>query len=249
MSVKTLVRPQRNSADRPIHLDPASIERFWLWFDGSLILSDGRPRVMYHGTAHDIEEPSGQPFWLAYEPKVAQIYADRAAHANHQDENEGPGDEFIDIDEYNPVYDGVIQGGGQNILPVYVRALKPLDLSDLPGSSSVRQVFLALQKRGIIPATESAEDAIDWMDHPDATSVYRILEELDVYRDIQRLGYDAVIITDVDTTGNYHDSIGVFEPSQVKSAIGNSGKFDPASNRIADQDDVVAQPAFRMSAA
>ena len=57
IDVNGVARPRANSAGRAIHPTEEGIRNFWKWFGSSVVVDDqGRPVVMYHGTARDIEE-------------------------------------------------------------------------------------------------------------------------------------------------------------------------------------------------
>jgi hypothetical protein len=55
------------------------------------------------------------------------------------------------------------------------------------------------------------------------------MEKHTVIKAIKAAGFDAMYVDD--ETGK---SLAVFSPTQIKSAIGNSGKFDPVSTDITD---------------
>ena len=52
-----VIRPTRNSEGRLIFPTEEGLRNFWKWFgDSAIVDNKGRPVVMYHGTARDIEE-------------------------------------------------------------------------------------------------------------------------------------------------------------------------------------------------
>lgn len=53
-------------------------------------------------------------------------------------------------------------------------------------------------------------------------------------------GHDGVIFNKSDMLGSKGKSYAVFEPTQIKSAIGNTGRFDPSSSSITDQAESIA---------
>jgi len=55
-----------------------------------------------------------------------------------------------------------------------------------------------------------------------------MLQDLEIVTRIRALGYDGIWMRE---EGEY-DTIAVFEPTQIKSAIGNDGEFDPKSSII-----------------
>jgi hypothetical protein len=55
----------------------------------------------------------------------------------------------------------------------------------------------------------------------------------DVVETIKKAGYDSVIFNDENPdTGESFEVWAVFEPTQIKSAIGNGGGFDPGNGDI-----------------
>lgn len=132
---------------------------FKAWFGESKVVTpDGQPLVVYHGTNADFEsfdtgKLQAEGIHLSTEPAVANRYSASRA------------------------MDG---GKGANVIPVYVRAERVLDV-------------------------------------PMITT--------DAVREAAANGFDAV---------RRGDHIVVMKPEQIKSAIGNSGKFDPNSGSLTD---------------
>ncbi len=93
-----------NSKGQPIHSTLEGVRNFWRWFGDSRVVDDqGRPLVVYHGTAADIE---------AFDPELtkspifgkAVYFAGDAATAS-----------------------GYATGEGANVLPVYLSVSTPTD--------------------------------------------------------------------------------------------------------------------------
>ncbi len=102
---------------RPAQTETQAFRR---WFGASKIVDDdGRPRVMYHGTAQDIEafvpKQAGAIF-VTDEPIFAQAYADTSAKWM---ESRG-------------------QEGATNIVPLYVKAERPFDYEDAQQVAAVK---------------------------------------------------------------------------------------------------------------
>jgi len=55
-----------------------------------------------------------------------------------------------------------------------------------------------------------------------------LLEDVEIISRIRALGYDGIWMRE----GDEYDTIAVFHPSQIKSATGNNGEFDPLSPSI-----------------
>lgn len=102
--------------------------------------------------------------------------------------------------------------GGANVMPIYAKAKRLLDVAG--GGRPIRQV-------------ESGEK-IDGMKYGESLRNYA-----------KRAGYDGIRFRDVtDDVGPdmppVADVYALFNPEQIKSATGNSGKFDPASDSLTD---------------
>jgi hypothetical protein len=107
------------------------------------------------------------------------------------------------------------EGAAVIIMPFFLRVLRPFD-----------------------PRTyECAELMAEWglgiPGHYD-NSNWEVLEDLEVVARIKSLGFDGIWMK----RGEFYDTIAIFHPRQVKSSIGNSGRFNPDSNSLTDQGQV-----------
>ena len=157
------------------------------WFGGSKTIDgDGKPLVLYHGTARNFERFSHDwrgtmggrlGFWFASDPAATQIFS-------------------------NPRYTGEASA----TMPVYLRVEKPMEYAGW-------DAFVA--------AGESTGKAVV----EDRLTSLR--------RSLKRKGYDGVVIRGSKTdSGVERDDWVAFEPTQIKSATGNSGAFDPENPSI-----------------
>jgi hypothetical protein len=121
----------------------------------------------------------------------------------------------VDKNESNP-----------NIMPVYVRAENPFDYENV---EHVEKVIEYLHKtnlfRGIQPG---------WFEggHWDK------MEDRSVQKAIKALGFDSFYVNEFGTK-----NLGVYNPTQIKSAIGNNGEFNPENPNILRQPEN-AKPAI-----
>lgn len=202
---------------------------FKKWFKKSKVVNaDGSPMKVYHGTLKD--------FFTFRTSSTDQL----GAH-------------FGTIDQAEGFTEGGRNGGG-NIMPVYLSIQNPLRLTD---EAAWTPVDVAIQLNGLTPegglVSEAEIEKLENMSEQDAANyVQGILE---------KAGYDGVVylnrhegsaFTDyLDNNGmmpqgfsrwsdaqvlrmfpDAKDSYIVFKPSQVKSAISNTGAFDPANPDI-----------------
>ena len=169
---------------------------FKRWFGASKIVdANGKPKVMYHGTKGDFSAfrmtTSGMLF-VTEDPGFAEIFAT-------------PEDKTLEENE------------GGNILPVYVRAVKPFDYEN---PSHVAELHKELQKN---PNTKGiTQDGI-------ALGRWEILEDRDVVNTIKRLGFDGMYVYELELK-----NLAVFSPNQIKSAVGNIGTFDTSTSILSN---------------
>lgn len=102
---------------------------------------------------------------------------------------------------------------GGNVMPMYMRIVNPIGFDD---AMKIKMQLV----NDLIASGESWAEV--------EKSIGRRLTA-----HLKELGYDGVSPTDGKWEG-VGDSWTAFSPAQVKSAIGNSGSFDPASNKITD---------------
>lgn len=102
--------------------------------------------------------------------------------------------------------------------PMYIRMDRPLRLPDL-GDWRAPVVIDALRGAGIAVSESEQRDVLR------AKNPAAALREL-----IKRKGYDGVVYAN--EAEGYGDSYIVFDPSQIKSATGNTGAFDPKNPDI-----------------
>jgi hypothetical protein len=104
--------------------------------------------------------------------------------------------------------------GGATILvmPVYLRVLRPFD-----------------------PRTKECRKLTDewhlWYPELGNYGEWEDLEDVEIVERIKSLGFDGIWMR----LSNHYDTLAVFSSSQVKSAIGNSGSFDPDSPSLTDR--------------
>lgn len=176
--------PLLNDKGRPIASDPTALARFWEWAgDTKAVDAQGRPRVLYHGTAGSIE---------AFDPALVG--------SRHVDMEVGPAYYFTDDVKTASWYakdSGKQAKGGANVVPVYLSMKNPL-------------------------IVDFQEEGIEYLEE----ELVRAKEN----------GHDGLICRNYND-GGVSDHYIVFDPAQVKSAIGNEGTFDPSSSDLVLRDD------------
>lgn len=77
------MRPALNSAGRPIHPTIEGVRNFWRWFgDSQVVDAQGRPLVLYHASAREFDQ-SNRTFWGFANPNGANAYAAMRAEAGN----------------------------------------------------------------------------------------------------------------------------------------------------------------------
>lgn len=138
-------RATRNSAGYPIARDEAGVRAFWAWFGDSKVVDDqGRPLVVYHGTASEFDAFSKKAdakhidlpgFFFTPDPAIAQRFADSASRKPFRDK------------------DGYIEGfEGASIVPTYLSIQSPdeiaLDDAETGRMSNASRVRSLIEKAG-----------------------------------------------------------------------------------------------------
>lgn len=175
---------------------------FKKWFGNSKITdADGQPKVMYHGTAENIE---------SFKPRQANAIF------------------LTDNPDFASGFAGAREGA--NVLPVYVASANPFDYRDPQHITRLEAVLR--QNHGTAPIEVamprvpvmrlSAED----LAKRTATGNWMFIESPPVMAYI-KANHDGFW-----TKERNQVNLGVFKPTQIKSAIGNRGTFDPANPDI-----------------
>jgi len=114
---------------------------------------------------------------------------------------------------------------GSATIPVYLKAENPLDLTGGVSETAAEKLVAAgLSERFVYNRMGSW----DMFDGEDGAAVVAAAKAA---------GYDAIVFNDQNpVTGDSFEAWAVFEPTQIKSAIGNAGTFDPNNPSILRQD-------------
>lgn len=175
---------------------------FKKWFGDSKVVDEsGKPLVVYHGNPSTTETPT-------------------VFHCGKS------GGAFFTDDPYSA--EGFTADKG-TISPVYLKIENPLDLreygQDVSGVYALRD---ALVEGGMSESQAARLFDVD-EDDPERSSVWYYVRHPAISKAIQKL-YDGMIFEDYSTPANpdaTYTSYVVFSPTQIKSATGNRGTFDP----------------------
>lgn len=181
--------------------DVTQTTEFKRWFGASKIVdSNGKPRVMYHGTTADIAAfKPGTPVYLADTGEAASAYARQFG--------------YVKADE---------AGLGGNVMPLFVKAENPFDYAD---PKHVAWLADELAKNGKINQVPIEEDE-DYS--PIYNSAKEALSDGNAYA-YRSPVVQAAIQKRFDSfysVARGKRNLAVFSSTQVKSATGNRGTFD-----------------------
>lgn len=250
IEVDGVQRHALNSEGRPIHATEEGVRNFWRWFGDSKVVDDqGRPLVVYHGTDADFE---------VFNPDKgtgARHYTGVFTTANpHTASTYASGAKGLDGLQVMPLYIRIekpvkIDAAGKNWNNLGKNT--KIELPDLKVSNQADEDLLAeLEGREPSPApTETLKarkttlgklwpDEFQYGDEKANTN--------DLVRWARKTGYEGVelgAITDQGPAGRFvnaesgkpADNFVIFDPAQVKSAIGNNGEFNPTEQSILKQ--------------
>jgi hypothetical protein len=213
---------RNNSEGKPIHHTDEGIRNFHKWFgDSKAVDKHGRPQVHYHGTGADINKFSDVPIWLSKSPHLANAYA---GHRGAYNKKASP-----------------------NVIPLYAKTKSHFDADKLPNSVTVNRFYSELHNQSNKP------------EHTEELNAHRIstiqagkeegsgpqYSKKDFWHRSSELfgskGHDAINkslhlagFDSISHTESGDDTIGLLHPSQVKSAVGNSGEFSSGSHKITE---------------
>lgn len=220
------MKHRHNSNGVPIHHTDEGIKNFHRWFGDSKVIDEhGRPKVFYHGTTrvqkaskgHDVPITSfksdANTYWFSENPSVSNFHAGM-------------------MNDYK----------GGNTIPVYIKTKSSFDATKLP-TGVVKNPHGTFLSELHSQSPSKNQDAIRFFEKSnDLSSDYKSPNHegrLSKYWDTKqhatnykKLGFDS-IKSHMHVDG-YYDSptIGVFDKSQIKSAIGNNGDFHPKKPQI-----------------
>jgi len=204
-------RPTRNSNGGLIHPTEEGIRNFWEWFGGSKTTDgQGRPLVVYHGTGVSVgrrgEFMSGDfdTFDAGLSGKSSKTGAPEGSFF------------FTDKADVASSYTVAWRGDfseklkdGANVMPVYITMRKPLKVN--AKGENWREILYKGEYRDLNEIVQLAKDSGKY----DGVIVAKVADK-------------GVGVTTSKTATTYV----AFNPTQIKSATGNTGQFSPDSDDI-----------------
>lgn len=234
-------RPTTNSNGKPIAQTKEGLRNFWRWFgDSKVVDSDGRPRVVYHGTTANIEA-----FDLSRSGEFGERFADAAFFTSNPEIAAGYAQRLDS--EHNrlmSIEDELRSAYGKAVLKQFAETKttsgklteeikRQYDAAVVARQSRRKALFtnkLPTSGANIIPVYLRANNPVE----TDALGGFFFKTHKQAFAKAEQESADSVIVSNViDRSNEFADGTGdvfaVFSPSQIKSATGNNGNFD-ASN-------------------
>lgn len=207
-------------------------EAFKAWFgDSKVVDASGKPLVVYHGTNADL----------------TQFEADREGGRSHTFGNytvttagiffaEDPtfASQFLKTTDHGGGRTSYNPGG--NVMPVYLKIEKPFMLDDDGFYGELTRFQNDPNYRAVFEKHNLDLNSIARMPSRDRWELLDDDAGADLKAALKELGYDGVFLRETDhETSEAQDVWVVFDPTQIKSATGNRGSFDPANPNILKQ--------------
>ncbi|HCP76806.1 MAG TPA: hypothetical protein DIU11_03480, partial [Pusillimonas sp.] len=211
IEVDGVMRPALNSDGQPIHPTTEGVRNFWRWFaDSKVVDEQGRPMVVYHGT----------------NANFAEFNRDMVG-ANTGWDNARLG--FFFIGNKSLAQDFLAQtSGGSNIIDAYLSIQKPIRLDQVFNNESQASTLYEIFTGDKL----DAKSALDWINEEIGLDSYGDIAEVvstdEAIEILRRDGFDGVI----SDFGAGNLEYVAFDPQQIKSATGNTGRFDSANPNI-----------------
>ena len=219
-------------------------KEFKNWFgDSKIVNKDGSPKVMYHGTARNINEfrpKQAGAIFVTDNPEVADSYSQESAQwmADHSDE-------FLTPDQKKEVLkrtkkllrDNGYRAAQISALEADQSILKTDEFREvvadyMPSGPNVMPMFVRAEKIFDFDNPEHVKAVVKQV--PDLnpsdfnrTNNWTTVESPKVQAVIKAMGFDSFYV-------NEHGikNLAVYDPNQVKSATGNFGTYSRESNDV-----------------
>lgn len=188
-------------------------DAFKSWFEGSKVTdAEGNPLRVYHGTQGDFDT-----FEIGRPTKNSTIFGSYDAKRT--------GVFFAEKKEFSDEFAGT--GKDKKILETYLYITDPADLTNV---YTVSDAFLnTLDANGYNSRLLTNGNLKTWELFDEENGGKEFVAAL------KKMGYDGAVITENDENREPQKVWIAFEPTQIKSAIGNEGTFDPNNPNILKQ--------------
>lgn len=202
----------------------------------------GNPKVYYHGTMKDFDEFKSTNVFLSsrFGPRIAERiaregslffvspdprFASRFAINDMLSFDPRPEDQTLEWAERVISNVQAKPFGGQsnvpNVMPLYVRAENPFDFSN---PSHWKKAEKAIRKELLDTGGYTSKEVKNTIDQA-KRGKWTFLEDIhSATNAFRKLGFDSIYVEEAGVR-----NLAVFDPAQLKSAVGNVGSFDTRS--------------------
>lgn len=203
-------RPTTDSKGRRLGATEKAIRNFWKWFgDSEVVDADGKPLVVYHGTNKDIQvfDRKRVGFASAFGIPVEQ-------------ERYGS---FFAVDRaFAESY------SSENVIEVYLSIENSFDMRE----QNIQGLLDSAEGQRI---EREAEISIEGIYQEYEYDRWENFDEYDLPTQLKKAGFDGAIMNERDESGESAKVWVAFDPTQIKSAVKNSGEFSAADPIIFNQ--------------
>jgi hypothetical protein len=204
LSLRTYFPTAKAAEDAAYNEAPPSTKEFKLFFGGSQIMDEGRPQVMYHGSASEFTTfLENKPIFISPDPDFAEQFAEDRA------KDEGKSTEEM------------------RIYPLWVRAETPFDYENKDHAAMVAEKIISDQNLSdpdsAVRLKKSSSKASTFKKEI-SNGLWSTIEDPTVQDALKSLGFDSFYVKE---QGN--KNLAVFSANQVKSITGNIGDFSRES--------------------
>jgi hypothetical protein len=205
----TFEKQTHNSLGQPIHHTQEGIDNFHKWHGKSMVRDmDGRPKVVYHGTTSDFSEfkrVDGGNMW-----GHGHYFTDDA-HDAHKYATGAEGGHNRMVPSGN---------ASANIMPAYLNIKKPFYMDSHVELSSLKKIGKVIGQPDLhknFDRSSKNRDVHQYLTH-NADPIHGTAQQI-----LAKAGHDGLVgKNSIAGNGTIYMA---FHPHQVKSALGNSGKF------------------------
>lgn len=188
---------------------------FKRWFgDSKVVDAQGKPLVVYHGTVYDNEGEFSPDAGISYF-SPDKSFASRWAQSRAQGRPQG----------------------APHVLPVYLSIQKLFDFRN-PAHRKLAETWVKANAEDYPHSWRTEKDLRDQIKR----GYFGALEDPEMSAVMLDNGFDGFIVREADNSDTFN--YGVFSPTQIKSAIGNTGAFDPNDPDILHQSSPVFYSAL-----
>jgi hypothetical protein len=163
-----------------------------------------------------VVDSKGKPMVVYHGTKAFEEYGDQEGEAISQ---------FAGLPNWfaeEPYTASGYAGAEGTMYPVYLSLKKPLKIANFDMNDDAAMAYPLARRLGVdIPSLYLPSDA----------KAYNVVSSPQFVEAAQKAGYDGIEVKE----GDYR-TFAAFEPTQIKSAIGNKGTFDPNSPVISDEE-------------